>query len=263
MITRGRGRRAHLVVGDPWLDAAAGFLGFGSPDEEPWRLGDGIRTGDLVVTVLDTDPRLLLCVERVDAIEDDGIAVGERWTTSGFPPVDAVEQWAGVALPTCPGPLPHAVADVLLALIDEHPGLQLPAPPGSAADAQLLLTLRSPECDGCHGVLHLGDPISRRRVHLHAAPFFSEPGARPDWSTVLCASCVEEMTAAGFTNYVDYRFSLHPPCPNCAAHTTAMMCMGFPPDPGPRGFAPWVSMGGCCVGPDTPSWTCGTCHHSW
>lgn len=151
MITRGRGRRAHLVVGDPWLDAAAGFLGFGSPDEEPWRLGDGIRTGDLVVTVLDTDPRLLLCVERVDTIEDGGIAVGERWTTSGFPPVDAV----------------------------------------------------------------------------------------------------------------DYRFSLHPPCPNCAAHTTEMMCMGFPPDPGPRGFAPWVSMGGCCVGPDTPAWTCGTCHHSW
>ncbi|CAM2947266.1 hypothetical protein RHDE110596_08475 [Prescottella defluvii] len=144
MVTQGRVRRAHLAIGEPWLDAAAVFLGFGSPDEEPWRVGDGIRAGDLIVTVLDTDPRLLLCAEEVDAIEDGGIVVGERLTLHGTPPVDMVERWAGVVLPTDPGPIEAAAADTLLRWLGDNPGASTPAPPGSAADAQFLLTLRSP-----------------------------------------------------------------------------------------------------------------------
>lgn len=79
----------------------------------------------------------------------------------------------------------------------------------------------------------------------------------PDWPSVLCDTCHDRMRLGGFTNFLDFRFGLHPRCPSCAARwtlrTTAGLVAELPEEP-------WLLHTGCC--PDQ-KWRCGACGHRW
>lgn len=79
----------------------------------------------------------------------------------------------------------------------------------------------------------------------------------PDWPAVLCDACHDRMRRGGFTSFLDFRFSLHPPCPSCSAQWTMGTTAGFiavlPEEP-------WIRHTGCC--PDQ-KWWCGACGHKW
>lgn len=69
-MKREAGQRTFLIVGSPWLTAIAAIRDE-LIDEDPWQARGSFRPGDLLVTVLDTDPRAVLCVERIDRGNSD------------------------------------------------------------------------------------------------------------------------------------------------------------------------------------------------
>lgn len=162
----------------------------------------------------------------------------------------------------------------------------------SLAAARILLESKG-RCDGCNNKFELAGADARDHVHIHtvdvdpnerAIAVADDPvpppppppdpadvyGAGPiltglwralrvpaDWPAALCESCHDRMRAGGFTNFLRFRFSLHPPCPSCAAQWTMRTRAGWPvyiP------VIPWIRHTGCC--PD-PRWLCGACGHKW
>jgi hypothetical protein len=66
------------------------------------------------------------------------------------------------------------------------------------------------------------------------------------------------MQAGGFSSFLDFKFSLHPPCPVCSAQLTMSTMYGKPAGPVEE---PWISTMGCCVQPF--EWCCGSCDYQW
>ena len=66
MITRSPGQHVFTALGTPWIDAVVAFL---EPRArvDPWIMHGKMAIGDLVITVLDTTPRTVLCIETVAA----------------------------------------------------------------------------------------------------------------------------------------------------------------------------------------------------
>lgn len=148
-------------------------------------------------------------------------------------------------------------------------------------------------CTGCAGELDLASVNARYHVHIHTVdvdpmapqtpvayevplevgdaelPYGPESIRlatdhwRPirialDRPAVLCDACHDRMRAGGFTGFLDFRFSLHPGCPSCAAHWTLRTSPGG--FGGERAEGPWARLTGC-----TPDqiWLCGACGHKW
>ncbi|KAB2587310.1 hypothetical protein BS297_00765, partial [Rhodococcus erythropolis] len=89
MITRSSGQHVFIALGTPWLDAVVAFL---EPRArvDPWIMRGKMAIGDLLITVLDTTPRTLLCIETVAAPFDgtSRMEVDERpYELHGLPTV--------------------------------------------------------------------------------------------------------------------------------------------------------------------------------
>ncbi|UPU41244.1 MULTISPECIES: hypothetical protein [Rhodococcus] len=94
MITRSSGQHVFIALGTPWIDAVVAFL---EPRArvDPWIMHGKMAIGDLLVTVLDTTPRTLLCIETVAAPFDgtSPMEVDERpYELHGLPTVPELEQ---------------------------------------------------------------------------------------------------------------------------------------------------------------------------
>ncbi|MCX6473360.1 MAG: hypothetical protein NT100_07315, partial [Rhodococcus sp.] len=116
MITRSSGQHVFIALGTPWLDAVVAFL---EPRArvDPWIMRGKMAIGDLLITVLDTTPRTLLCIETVAAPFDgtSPIEVDERpYELHGLPTVPELEQRWSITFPTDPGPVDDALADRIL-----------------------------------------------------------------------------------------------------------------------------------------------------
>lgn len=92
------GQNLYVITGDPWKDALLGYLSEDAPDHR-WGLPDGLSEGDLVLAVLDTTPRTLLCLERVVHPGVRRLKVDAVWGWPWLPDVAEWEAVSGVKIP--------------------------------------------------------------------------------------------------------------------------------------------------------------------
>eukprot|EP01133_Synstelium_polycarpum_P020605 gene20605-24745_t len=264
MITRSSGQHVFIALGTPWIDAVVAFL---EPRArvDPWIMHGKMAIGDLLITVLDTTPRTLLCIETVAAPFDgtSPMEVDERpYELHGLPTVPELEQRWSITFPTDPGPVDDALADQILTAGQSHYAhyfgdIDTLDPTSTAAHARTLMNERG-NCTGCGSPMPLRKFNSSDRLHFHSASRIfrqAEPG--DDYPAVLCRKCTGRMATSGHTNFIDYMLAKNPPCPHCGAHRTAQCAPGMPVHP--FDHLPWLAVTGCVVGPDTPEWTCRAC----
>ncbi|MET0796417.1 MAG: hypothetical protein ABWY21_03485, partial [Rhodococcus sp. (in: high G+C Gram-positive bacteria)] len=122
MITRSPGQHVFIALGTPWIDAVVAFL---EPRArvDPWIMHGKMAIGDLVITVLDTTPRTVLCIETVAAPFDgtSRMEVDEEVSAlRSLPVVPELEQRWSITFPTDPGPVDDALADRILAAVQSY-----------------------------------------------------------------------------------------------------------------------------------------------
>lgn len=232
-------------------------------NQDPWLTRGSFRPGDLLVTVLDTDPPAVLCVERVveDGDTSGDIAIGEQWVTAGLPPVSEVEAHSTATFRDEPGPIPAGDADRILDAIAmttmrlsyERRAVQH----GPLADAWVRLNAEK-ICLLCDAPVDPGDPTVG--VHIDRQ---DQEGI--DVDGLLCAECADEMADSPYATVADHRFATrHPQCPRCAAFQTLITAVGklqLPPDFAPR--YPWELATTDLIGGDETEWHCRACGYGW
>ena len=119
-------QRVHLVRGWPWRDALAAYLASWSDVSDGsmgqfWTAPDALDKGDLLVTVLDTRPRVVLCLERSGIVrkrpDKRGLVVSDAEYFLDAIPVPALTARLGRSLPVAPATLSDDLADKLLTAI--------------------------------------------------------------------------------------------------------------------------------------------------
>jgi hypothetical protein len=263
MLTRNPRQRVFLVVGSPWLDAIAAIRD-DSRDGDPWHVSGSFRPGDLLVTVLDTDPRAVLCVERLEegGPDDDPVVLGERRMTERLPPVREVELLAATTMPRHPGLTPAKQADRLLQAIDAVNALlaanMYGTIPRVLVEAGTRLNARS-SCGLCDDPVDPGDPA----VKVHLPDPVGEP--RDDVDALLCAACSNELAGSRHGTLVHHRLATrHPQCPRCAAFQTLSVVVGglqLPPDIGK--WQPWQLPTTDVITGEETEWCCDACGYCW
>lgn len=261
-MTREAGQRTFLIVGSPWLTAIAAIRDE-SIDEDPWQARGSFRPGDLLITVLDTDPRAVLCVERVDKgdSDDDPVVLGERRMTANLPPICEVEARAAAVFPEQPGPIPARDADRLLDAIgmaDARLSFEPFAEKHGALAEPYVRLNAGPECLLCDQPVDPGNPETG--VYVGA-----QTDAQPDVDALLCIECCGEMADSPHATLVEHRIvTRHPQCPRCAAFRSLYVALGklqLPPDIAPRW--PWeIATGDSLDGSET-QWHCAACGYGW
>lgn len=262
VMKREVGQRVFLVVGSPWLSALAAIRDEDCSDD-PWLARGAFKPGDLLVTVLDTEPRAVLCVERLeeDSSLDDDVSIGEQWMASNLPPVSQIEANANALFPLEPGPIPARVADRLLdeiAMADALLSFDRSATSHGDLAVPYVRLNAVPYCLLCDRPVEPGDPDTR--VYLGRR---DQPG--DDVDALLCACCSVEIGDSPYQSLVAHRIATrHPQCPRCAAFKTLFVALGklqLPPDFAPRW--PWeIPTGDAFDGTET-QWICGACDYGW
>ncbi|TSD46276.1 hypothetical protein FFI94_008945 [Rhodococcus sp. KBS0724] len=269
MITRSAGQHVFLALGTPWLDAAVAFL---EPKAkvDPWSFHGDMAAGDILITVLDTDPRTVLCAETLTAAFSDDMSrmeVSDQFDTfHRLPLVPDIEKMLSIQFPRETGQIDNALGDRILRALHSTVGpacfeIDTTDPTSTAAHARTLIGSYG-TCTACSAQLRLKKYTAGDSMHFHSASRVFrqfEPG--DDCPAVLCRKCASRIALSGFTNLVEYMVSTHPPCPQCRAHWTSSCSPGMPAYL--HNEIPWISVTGCVVGPDTPKWSCLACHHSW
>ena len=134
----------------------------------------------------------------------------------------------------------------------------------SMTAAQVLLRFDG-RCDGCEQRVDITGPNARDQLFAHTVDPYVRPDAGTthlrdlDWPAVLCRYCRDRMRGEGYARFVDFKFALHPPCPECDARRTRATFYGMPSDH--TNIPPWSHAGGCCPTPE--EWYCGDCSHKW
>lgn len=261
-MTRNPRQGVFLVVGSPWLDAIAAIRD-GNRGGDPWQASGSFRPGDLLITVLDTDPRAVLCVERVEqgGPDDDPVVLGERRMAEHLPSVPEVEKLAATKFPEHAGPIPARDADRLLdaiAFADMRSSME---PVGGArgvlAEARTRLNSVT-VCGLCDAPVDPGDPA----VNIH----FAHPAEEgEDVDALLCAACSDELAGSQHSTLVQHRLvTRHPQCPRCAAFQTLSVVVGglsFAPQIAK--WRPWQLPIGDAISGDETNWSCDACGYGW
>lgn len=243
--------RFHLVEGGPWKDVLISFLEPESP-YRPWSTPADLREGDVVIGIVDTEPRTVLTAAPIGADLDVTRALTEDpWDLTSLCDLAVLEWTAGESLVMTETPLGEASGERVLetlasyeADLDDRWGLT------TATGARVLLASDG-VCGGCDRPLPLGGETARERVRVSCY----DAG---DWPTALCDMCVTAMAEAGTRSVVEYRFSWHPECPSCSARQTKSVSFGLHRNPS---APPWKRQKGCLI--TSARWSCGQCWHEW
>lgn len=230
-MSTGAVRRLRIVVGKPWKEAVICAVRPETP-LWPWHRAGQVEVGDVVVVVIDTEPRAILCWFTQDSLLSlrDSIwmsAYGGRLCT-----VIEVEEFAVGCLLTDPDDrlLDSPATDILICALAkaayEHGADEEAMLIGhsSLAEAQILLDseLRCSDCD--EHVDLLVDAAEDQYVinTVSKADFL----AGLDWPDLLCRKCYEDghpaaAEVASLTNSSDtYGFQVHRTGPNDSADTS-------------------------------------------
>lgn len=263
MLTRRQRQKVFLVVGTPWLEAIAAIRD-DNRDGDPWQASGSFRPGDLLITVVDTDPRAVLCVERLEqgGPDDDSVVLGERRMAEHLPPVSEVESLAAATMPDNPGLIPARDADrLLVAIVSADMRLAMKmgvVPPDRLAAARTRLNARS-SCGLCDDPVDPGDPA----VEVHLVDPAAEQGEDAD--ALLCAACSDELAGSHHRTLVQHRLSTrHPQCPRCAAFQTLATVIGglyLPPDIAK--WWPWQMPTSDAITGEETEWCCDACGYGW
>jgi hypothetical protein len=256
-VERHAGERGFLAVGSPWLDATLALMEKKCP-YTPWYYVDGMRAGDLLVTVLSTNPRVFACVERMGTNTDGDLTVAERWDARTMPKVPR-----GLGLPRLPAVLDDETTDAVLRLLygslssfGWHAlGVETP----TTAEAARIIMDSGGECTHCAQSFDLTTEDAREHIHVRQTPAKSVVGkSYRGWPAALCDDCDRAMMESGYDNYLDFRLSPNPPCPACGAHRTAVYrplgYISIPTRDMPWEIN-WTQYDGW------GSWLCHDCHH--
>lgn len=231
-----------------------------------WNVGGELRAGDIVVTVLDTSPELLVAIELVEHDEAERLVIAERHLLRDPLSWDTVLLHARTDISRFVGPLSLKASRELLEVIEELLYAQTPLviaagcrPGEGTSDAvRAAYFLRAEaegwgmECASCHREVDLAE------LELHfdrpsEAPLRLDIAEHVDDVAPLCRPC--HVLASAHPVAVQETL-LRPACPDCGARSARPILWGMPASPPPEGWA----MGGCAVpiGP-TPQWACGEC----
>lgn len=105
--------RVHVIEGRPWKDALISIVEPRSP-HRPWYAGDGVEPGDVLIAVLDTDPRSVLT--QVATVGSDGdinaaIAAIDRWVLNGPLEIGTVNMMTNYVVRPSAGPVSYRAPD--------------------------------------------------------------------------------------------------------------------------------------------------------
>jgi hypothetical protein len=233
-----------------------------------------------VIAVLDTDPISVLAgVGIIGADGDPGRALAaiDPFYRSGLIELGTLNMLADFkVMPDSEGVYYRNSPDDVVAVIGAYMRSTAESLFGRTSLAEGRILLKSGgRCAGCRETIGLTGADARDRIHIHTAatPQAWEPvgnpsrrltgglppqAAMPDWPAALCDLCNDSMKAGGFTNFLEFKFSLHPRCPVCSAQRTKSTMYGMPAGPVEE---PWIATMGCCVEPF--EWRCGSCDYQW
>jgi hypothetical protein len=115
LSTLASSQRLHLIQGRPWKYALGDYMA-DAGDGEYWFAPERYTRGDLLLSVLKTQPPMLLCLERARTKpKGPSINVGTRGLYfHRLVPVHVIEQRAEVTLPRAPATLRKKVAAAVL-----------------------------------------------------------------------------------------------------------------------------------------------------
>ena len=252
--------RAHevgIVHGRPWKDAVIKLLEPRSP-YRPWRTDGSLADGQMVVVVLDTDPQSVLTALGVigaDGDIDHALAEIDRFRLGGLLELSTLNMVTKLQLGQ--GGYGRDSAQEVTQVFDRYFRNSAAMLSGhtTLAAGRILLASEG-RCTGCDRHIDLMGENARDRVHIRTID--SERSDPRDWPAVLCDDCSDRMSQNGFTNFLDFRYSLHPRCPECSAQRTASTSYGMPAGPVEE---PWLASMGCCV--SSEKWLCSACGHQW
>ncbi|MDI9916333.1 hypothetical protein [Rhodococcus sp. IEGM 1379] len=171
MTTCGPDQHVFIALGTPWLDAAVAFLE-PEADVNPWSVHGDMAAGDILITLLDTEPQTVLCVETLTAPFSDGMARVEVDSFS-LPLVLHIEKRLAIAFPVETGQIDDAMGDEILQSLESDrysPFGEFDAldPTSTAAHARTLMEDRG-RCTACYEPLQLKKYRSGDIVHFHSA----------------------------------------------------------------------------------------------
>lgn len=280
-LQRAQGQRLHLVLGAPWKQALGAYIaGNGTTQESVWQAPPDYDKGDLLLTVLDSRPRLLLCLERArrPAASGGSIYVDDAVTFDPLIPLPALAIGLAGRLPAAPSTLADELADEVLGRLAQEvaspsdwwgrEGTRSSSTTRArSAGLQATVLARSGgRCAGCdrnYGALLGGDGLYGLEVHHldSLARSASEVvQTSPKRLVALCGGCHGVAHSPSQPSVDDLRFAWRPSCPQCDAMVTRAILYG---DAGalldPRHFV----AGGCLSGAGSPDWSCGACGHVW
>lgn len=183
----------------------------------PVEYNDGMTPGDVLITVIETQPRVFGCIELIGwDSATDRFTVADTWNLVTLP---AVPAW--LSLPTHPGPLDHDTGSYLLETLGTQRWggrlYEAGVDASTTAEAARVMMNSGGQCTHCDENIGLALSDARERIHTYVCEANSHVGDHySDWSAALCTNCYVKMSAGGFTNYLDFRFAANPPCPRCS-----------------------------------------------
>lgn len=266
--------KVHIIEGRPWKDAIIKILEPRSA-VRPWHVEQGtywrgepdLDPGDAVVVVLDTDPQSVLAAVGILGSDGDvygAIAGIDPFYLSGLMELGTLNTAGKVWIDPRRETTNSHSADKIVAAVGGYHSWPAGSMFGhtSLAAGRVLLNSRG-WCTGCRHPLYLAGPKASDHIHIHTAdppPVYTALSQATDWPAALCDTCHRRMTREGFTSFLDYRFTFHPPCRRCTAQRTEAAQYGMPMGPIEE---PWIAGMGCAVWGRRKKWVCGECGHQW
>ncbi len=271
------GNRLHIMSGSPWL-TALGAAQAGQCDGKLWRAVEPFDKDDLLLTVLDTNPRTILSLELATKSGTSRIRAFHVEEIAAFTPLiltTDIETLIGTKFPSL-GPVPRDFALSILGALaalryQSSPQIHPGTPCSSLSTGQRAVALSDADgrCAACElefgGVLG-SHGLSGLDVHIHDVAD-RRTGMTALTAVVLCAGCHrvvhaaqdDEDTHLELSPYAELRFAWRPACPDCGAQRSMPILWGMPSEEPPED----VAMGGCLISGNPDQWQCGACGHRW
>lgn len=254
--------------------------------DRPWSLGDGVEKGTLAITVLATNPPLLVCVETVEDVTKDLISVERLAAFSNPISVKDIELRTGITLPRQSQLLSAEQTQAVFEAVDQlvenpapifvKPGVCAPREHSELGDALFTIaTLQSDghrfgSCQVCGRTdnrdLEIDEDLEidvdrELELEVHVDSFVDgrmllEIQDCVDDTTLVCADCHAMLHKP---RVEEVRAFAKPVCPACEHRNPRRIVWGEPilrfnePEDDELVFA------GCVIGQYVPRWECRNC----
>lgn len=278
-LTREKGQRLYWSWAEAPLEAAKSLVT--DVETYPWTLVEGIREGDLILTVLGTVLPLVVAFEIAEAVTEEAVPVKPLAIFSNPISVEKIEEMLDISLPRSSEKLDDSTADKVLSTIaelisDPQPifitaGVCSPSGFEDAEEMEMIAVISLLQqgdegflaCDAC--ARENPDPQNPRRFRLPPHVFrpamedvLLEIQDHVDDTALLCSDC--HAIAHRPTLKQLREFTAAPPCPGCGERNPRSFSRGIPTDPLDDNHV----VAGCDIPPGIlPKWICRDCDTSY